>query len=253
MGRSNCGKVKYEGKLFPTKQSGNLEVLEYVSATEVTVRFIETGYTTKCRLANIVSGQIKDRLKPSVYGVGIVGEKYPLENGKQSKEYSVWVRMLDRCYSTTNDTRKTYEGCEVTSSFRYFPFFKDWCHNQVGFGEKGFALDKDILVKGNKVYSPETCCFVPQEINNLLTNKKTGSKSIKSGVSFNKECGKYIVRFSKGSKTKHIGYFVTELEAFLAYKEAKEQQIKVVANRWKDQIDPRVYDALMNWEVDITD
>ena len=253
MGRANCGKVKYEGKLFPTKQSGNLEVLEYVSATEVTVRFIETGYTTKCRLANIMSGQIKDRLKPSVYGVGIVGEKYPLENGKQSKEYTVWVGMLDRCYSTANNTRKTYEGCEVTSSFRYFPFFKDWCHNQVGFGEKGFALDKDILVKGNKVYSPETCCFVPQEINNLLTNKKMGSKSIRSGVSFNKERGKYIVRFSKGSKTKNIGYFVTELEAFLAYKEAKEQQIKVVANRWKDQIDPRVYDALMNWEVDITD
>jgi hypothetical protein len=65
--------------------------------------------------------------------------------------------------------------------------------------------------------------------------------------------GKYIVGFSKRSKTKHIGYFVTELEAFLAYKEAKEQQIKVVANRWKDQIDPRVYDALMNWEVEITD
>ena len=253
MGRVNCGKVKYEGKLFQTKQSGNLEVLEYVSATEVIVRFVETGYTTKCMLANILSGKIKDRLKPSVYGVGVVGEKYPLENGKQSKEYNVWVRMLDRCYSTANNTRKTYEGCEVTSSFRYFPFFKDWCHNQVGFGEKGFALDKDILVKGNKVYSPETCCFVPQEINNLLTNKKMGSKSIRSGVSFNKERGKYIVRFSKGSKTKHIGYFVTELEAFLAYKEAKEQQIKVVANRWKDQIDPRVYDALMNWEVDISD
>ena len=253
MGRANCGKDKYEGKLFPTKQNGTLEIMEYVSAKEITIRFVDTGYTTRCRLENILCGEVKDRLKPSVYGVGIVGEKYPLENGKQSKEYNVWVRMLDRCYSTANNTRKTYEGCEVTSSFRYFPFFKDWCNKQVGFGEKGFALDKDILVKGNKVYSPETCCFVPQEINNLLTNKKMGSKSIKSGVSFNKERGKYIVGFSKGSKTKHIGYFVTELEAFLAYKEAKEQQIKVVANRWKDQIDPRVYDALMNWEVDITD
>ena len=253
MSKLNYCKDKYEGKLFPTKQNGTLEIIEYVSAKEITIRFVDTGYTTRCRLENILCGEVKDRLKPSVYGVGIVGEKYPLENGKQSKEYTVWVGMLDRCYSTANNTRKTYDGCEVTSSFRYFPFFKDWCHNQVGFGEKGFALDKDILVKGNKVYSPETCCFVPQEINNLLTNKKTGSKSIKSGVSFNKEHGKYIVRFSKGSKTKHIGYFVTELEAFLAYKEAKEQQIKVVANRWKDQIDPRVYDALMNWEVDITD
>lgn len=253
MGRANCGKVKYEGKLFPTKQSGNLEVLEYVSATEVTVRFIETGYTTKCRLANIISGQIKDRLKPSVYGVGIVGEKYPLENGKQSKEYNVWVRMLDRCYSTTNDTRKTYEGCEVTSSFRYFPFFKEWCHNQVGFGEKGFALDKDILVKGNKVYSPETCCFVPREINSLFVKRDKLRGEYPVGVCFHKPLNKYVSKLSAYGRSRNLGYFSSVSEAFYVYKEAKETHIKEVANKWKDQIDQRVYEALMNWEVDITD
>jgi len=253
MGRANCGKVKYEGKLFPTKQSGNLEVLECVSATEVTVRFIETGYTTKCRLANIISGQIKDRLKPSVYGVGIVGEKYPLENGKQSKEYTVWVGMLDRCYSTTNDTRKTYEGCEVTSSFRYFPFFKEWCHNQVGFGEKGFALDKDILVKGNKVYSPETCCFVPREINSLFVKRDKLRGEYPVGVCFHKPLNKYVSKLSAYGRSRNLGYFSSVSEAFYVYKEAKETHIKEVANKWKDQIDQRVYEALMNWEVDITD
>ncbi len=253
MGRVNCGKVKYEGKLFPTKQSGNLEVLEYVSATEVTVRFIETGYTTKCRLANIISGQIKNRLKPSVYGVGIVGEKYPLENGKQSKEYNVWVRMLDRCYSTTNDTRKTYEGCEVTSSFRYFPFFKEWCHNQVGFGEKGFALDKDNLVKGNKVYSPETCCFVPREINSLFVKRDKLRGEYPVGVCFHKPLNKYVSKLSAYGRSRNLGYFSSVSEAFYIYKEAKETHIKEVANKWKDQIDQRVYEALMNWEVDITD
>ena len=251
MRSSNYGKVKYEGTIFPTKQNGDLEVLEYVSAKEVVIRFIGTGYTTKCAMVNILSGTVKDRLKPSVYGVGVVGEKYPLENGKQSKEYNVWVRMLDRCYST--HVGHTYKGCSVSENFKYYPFFKDWCHNQVGFGEKGFALDKDILSKGNKTYSEDTCCFVPQEINNLFTNKKVKSNSIKTGVLFNERTKRYSVGFSKGSKTKHLGYYDNEQEAFLAYKQAKEQQIKVVANRWKDQIDPRVYEALMNWEVDITD
>ena len=253
MGRANCGKVKYEGKLFPTKQSGNLEVLEYVSATEVTVRFIETGYTTKCRLANIISGQIKDRLKPSVYGVGIVGEKYPLENGKQSKEYSVWVRMLDRCYSNTNDTRKTYEGCEVTSSFRYFPFFKEWCHNQVGFGEKGFALDKDILVKGNKIYSEDTCCFVPQEINSLFVKSNARRGECLVGVTYRKDRKKYKAGMNNTEGSSFIGHFDTELEAFQAYKQAKESKVKEVAELYKDRIDPRVYEALMNYVVEITD
>ena len=253
MSKLNYCKDKYEGKLFPTKQNGTLEIMEYVSAKEITIRFVDTGYTTRCRLENILCGEVKDRLKPSVYGVGIVGEKYPLENGKQSKEYNVWVRMLDRCYSTTNDTRKTYEGCEVTSSFRYFPFFKDWCHNQVGFGEKGFALDKDILVKGNKIYSEDTCCFVPQEINNLFTNKKVKNNLIKTGVLFNERTKRYSVGFSKGSKTKHLGYFGDEKEAFQAYKQAKEAYIKAVANKWKGKVDPRVYDALMNWTISVGD
>ena len=247
MRSSNYGKVKYEGMIFPTKQNGDLEVLEYVSAKEVVIRFIGTGYTTKCAMVNILSGTVKDRLKPSVYGVGVVGEKYPLENGKQSKEYNVWVRMLDRCYST--HVGRTYKGCSVSENFKYYPYFKDWCYNQVGFGIAGFALDKDILSKGNKTYSEDTCCFVPQEINNLFTNKKVKSNSIKTGVLFNERTKRYCVGFSKGNKTKHLGYYDNEQEASLAYTEAKEAYIKEVAEKWKNKIDPRVYEALMNWTI----
>lgn len=247
MRSSNCGKVKYEGMIFPTKQNGDLEVLEYVSAKEVVIRFIGTGYTTKCAMVNILSGTVKDRLKPSVYGVGVVGEKYPLENGKQSKEYNVWVRMLDRCYST--HVGHTYKGCSVSENFKYYPYFKDWCYKQFGFGIAGYALDKDILSKGNKIYSEDTCCFVPQEINNLFTNKKVKSNYIKTGVLFNERTKRYSVGFSKGNKTKHLGYYDNEQEASLAYTEAKEAYIKEVAEKWKDKIDPRVYEALLDWTI----
>ena len=241
------------GKTFTSSKCGDFVVIEYKDYDNVVVKFTATGSIVTTQLYHVKDGSIKDRMFPSICGVGIVGEKYPLENGKQSKEYTVWVGMLDRCYSTTNDTRKTYEGCEVTSSFRYFPFFKEWCHNQVGFGEKGFALDKDILVKGNKIYSEDTCCFVPQEINNLFTNKKVKNNLIKTGVLFNERTKRYSVGFSKGSKTKHLGYFGDEKEAFAAYKQAKEAYIKEVANKWKDQIDPRVYEALMNWTIGVGD
>ena len=247
MRSSNCGKVKYEGMIFPTKQNGDLEVLEYVSAKEVVIRFIETGHTTKCAMVNILSGTVKDRLKPSVYGVGVVGEKYPLENGKQSKEYNVWVRMLDRCYST--HVGHTYKGCSVSENFKYYPYFKDWCYKQVGFGIAGFALDKDILSKGNKTYSEDTCCFVPQEINNLFTNKKVKSNSIKTGVLFNERTKRYSVGFSKGNKTKHLGYYDNEQEASLAYTEAKEAYIKEVAEDYFNLIDEDVYEALLRYVV----
>ena len=237
------------GKTFTSSKCGDFVVIEYKDYDNVVVKFTATGSIVTTQLYHVKDGSIKDRMFPSICGVGIVGEKYPLENGKQSKEYTVWVGMLDRCYSTTNDTRKTYESCEVTSSFRYFPFFKEWCHNQVGFGEKGFALDKDILVKGNKVYSEDTCCFVPREINSLFVKRKKSRGNFALGVDYKKSVKKFRARCGN----KHLGLFNTELEAFYAYKQAKETYIKEVANKWKDQIEPRVYEALMNYQVEITD
>ena len=241
------------GKTFTSSKCGDFVVIEYKDYDNVVVKFTATGSIVTTQLYHVKDGSIKDRMFPSICGVGIVGEKYPLENGKQSKEYTVWVGMLDRCYSTTNDTRKTYEGCEVTSSFRYFPFFKEWCHNQVGFGEKGFALDKDILVKGNKVYSPETCCFVPREINSLFVKRDKLRGEYPVGVCFHKPLNKYVSKLSAYGRSRNLGYFSSVSEAFYVYKEAKETHIKEVANKWKDQIDHRTHEALMNWEIEITD
>ena len=124
---------------------------------------------------------------------------------------------------------------------------------QIGFDQEGFQLDKDILVKGNKVYSEDTCCFVPAEINYLIikANRIRGKYPI--GIYEDKQAGKFKVRISVGGKQKHIGRYYCEKEAFYAYKQAKEAYIKEVAEKWKDKIDPKVYDALMQYDVEITD
>ena len=110
-------------------------------------------------------------------------------------------------------------------------------------------MDKDILVKGNKIYSEDTCCFVPREINSLFVKRKKSRGNFALGVDYKKSVKKFRARCGN----KHLGLFNTELEAFYAYKQAKETYIKEVANKWKDQIDPRVYNALMKYEVEITD
>ena len=188
---------------------------------------------------------------PSVYGVGITGEKIPVVDGKRCKQRELWVRMLDRCYSKGKN-KPTYEGCSVSENFKYYPFFKEWCEKQIGFDVKGFALDKDILVKGNKVYSEDACVFVPQEINNILTYKKSTNKGLSASVALQKS-GRYSVSFRKDRITQNLGRFDTPEEAFQAYKQVKESYIKEVAEKWKGDIDPRVYEALMNWKVEITD
>lgn len=116
-----------------------------------------------------------------------------------------------------------------------------------------FDLDKDLLVRGNKVYSEYSCVFIPQEVNKVLTksNKTRGENLI--GVTFEKSSGKFISQISVNGRNVKIGRFKTEIEAFNAYKEAKEYILRGLAEKWKDRIDPRAYNALMNYQVDITD
>ena len=116
---------------------------------------------------------------------------------------------------------------------------------------KEFALDKDILLKGNKIYSPETCCFVPQEINNLFIKRLRGRGKYPIGVSLNK--GKYFSEISCGNTRISLGYFDTPQEAFQAYKTAKEAYIKEVADKWRGQITEQVYEAMYNYKVEIDD
>lgn len=111
-----------------------------------------------------------------IFGVGINDHDKPtFVNGKSIKEYQIWTDMLRRCYSEFELNRHpTYKGCEASDNFKRFSGFLSWAENQIGFCKDGWQLDKDIIIKGNKIYSEETCCFVPPEINSLFVkNKKT--------------------------------------------------------------------------------
>ena len=242
------------GKTFNTNNYGKLIVIGYENNRSVEVKFIDTGYITKTELVQIKKGTVKDRLKPSVYNVGILGDSSTFdENGKKLKTCELWYNVLQRCYDHRYmEIRPTYSDCEVSEYFKFYPNFKNWCENQIGFDKKNWHLDKDVLIKGNKVYSPETCCFVPQEINVLFTKRQSLRGKCPIGVHLNGN--KFVASLCKfGEKRNHLGRFNTEKEAFLVYKEAKELHIKEVANKYKGQIDDKVYQALMSYEVEITD
>ena len=249
------------GKTFHTNSFGKLTVVEKVGKSKALVRFEETGFETVAYLSEVRRGKVADKLKPTYLGVGILGSKSTknLENNKHCKEYILWSGMLCRCYDEKYSNNKpTYKGCTTSDMFRNYSFFYEWCDSQIGFSKvdesgKSFQLDKDILVKGNKLYSEDTCCFVPQEVNLLLATSKLKRGEYPLGVSYHKRVKKYSSTVRKGGGNKHLGYFLSPEEAFLAYKAAKEDYIKEVANKWKDQIDPRVYEALMKWEISESD
>jgi len=187
-------------------------------------------------------------------GTGTRGEYPSYINGKQTPSYVIWGGMLKRCYDPKYLAKQpTYVDCTVVEDFKNFQYFAKWCDNQVGFGNKGWQLDKDILVKGNKLYSEDNCAFVPREINGLVVrcNAKRGVYPI--GVSFDKQTGRYLSQCRGVGNARHVGRFDTIGEAFSAYKVAKELEVKRVAKLFKGLIDDRVYNKLVEWEVDFND
>ena len=244
------------GKICKSKSSGDFKIIKYNDSGNVEIQFLKTGFEMVTRLDCITDGRVKDRYSPSVYGIGIVGAKYPTKvSGVETKEYVLWKSMLARCYSDVYKKKKpTYEGCEVSGNFKSYEYFYEWCQKQIGFNNEGWQLDKDLLAKGNKIYSESTCVFIPKDINLLLTKCTASRGEYLIGVCWNKKDKAFIARVCKNKeKREHLGFFKTEIEAFNAYKQAKEVFIKEQAEIYKGKVDQRVYEALMKYTVEITD
>ena len=243
------------GREFETKHYGKCVIVEYVDSTNVTVMFYEPECCVKCHLSQLRRGYVKNPICPRVYGVGFFGVgKY--DSKKDRKIYDIWKAMLLRCYCTIkHGHRPTYKDVTVCEEWFNFQNFAEWCYSQKFFNfkdEKGnsYHLDKDILVKGNKVYSPETCCFVPAYVNTMLLGCDKVRGIYPKGVCYHKGTGVVVAQLRSPSGEKiHLGSFSSEEEAFQAYKKAKEGLLREVAETLKDVLDPRIYTALLEWEI----
>ena len=199
---------------------------------------------------------LRDRTIPNVYGVGYMGNNFELKsscNGKKCPIYDMWYRIIERCYSKKlHDRCPTYTDCCVSDDFKDYSKWRKWYDNYQ-YKHDGWQLDKDLLVKGNKIYSSETCVFLPHIINSVLTksNKTRGNYLI--GVYFDAHNNKFKSYLSKRGKKMSLGYFENEMDAHLAYKTAKEEYLKELAEEYKGRLDPKAYNALKNYVVDIDD
>ena len=193
-------------------------------------------------------------VKATVQGVGCNDVQFQIKiDGKHIWQYQLWKSMMDRCFDAKYKQRyPTYENVTCCDEWLSFANFLEWVNKEVEYKGKpvGLALDKDILVKGNKTYSPDVCRFVPQAVNSLLLDSGATRGIYPVGVCFDKGCGKFVAYLKCFGKLKHLGLFLTPEDAFAAYKVAKEAQIKVVALRHKDVLKPAVFESLMSWEIE---
>lgn len=189
-------------------------------------------------------------MEPVMCGVGYRGS----ENVDcKSESYLKWHDMLCRCYNAKfHERQPQYKGCTVCEEWLNYSNFKVWYDKNKIRGME-LDLDKDILFKGNKVYSPETCCFVPHTINTLFLSRKEARGDYPIGVSYEKEKKKFRAAMAFMGEQIKLGTFDTAESAFARYKEYKEDFIKDMAEQYKDEIPDKVYEAMMNWKIEIDD
>lgn len=192
----------------------------------------------------------KRAMEPVMCGVGYRGS----ENVDcTSKSYLKWHDMLVRCYNEKfHERQPQYKGCTVCEEWLNYSNFKVWYYQNKIHGME-LDLDKDILFKGNKMYSPETCCFVPHAINTLFLSKKADRGDYPIGVSYEKDKKKFRAEMSFMGRQIKLGTFDAVESAFARYKEYKEDFIKDMAEQYRDKIPDKVYEAMMDWKIEIVD
>lgn len=246
------------GKDFKTNNYGDCFVVDYKSAMNVTVLFYNPFCAVKCTVDRLKRGTVANPLQRNICGRGYIGiGKY--SSTENQRIYTMWLNMMRRCYDERiHVNQPTYKESEVCEEWWDFQNFAEWCNREKGFdyydtNGRVFQLDKDILLKGNKDYSPETCCFVPMSINFLFTKRVNHRGEYPIGVHYCKRYSKFKAHVNVNGKRKHLGTFETQDEAFFAYKNAKEGCIKETANIWRHLIGDMTYNALLTYEVDLSD
>ena len=164
--------------------------------------------------------------------------------------------MLRRCYHPNELKRNpTYIDCVVSEDFLRFSNFLKFVKSMKEYGlrddnGRSYCLDKDILSTDKKIYDENTICLIPQEINKFFQNRQADRGKFSAGVYYDKDRSKFCARVTYKGKTKFLGRFCTEYDAWCSYKEYKKQVAIELAEKWHGRVDKRVYETLINYNAD---
>lgn len=251
-------KIDRVGEVAINNQGLKMEIIGYRSGKDLDIEFEDGVIVKGSNYSNFKKGSVKNYNHREICGVGYAGYGKYITRGK-NKDYNMynsWKSMLNRCYnSKTKEKNTSYANCKVCEEWHSYQNFAKWYEENKWDNELELCVDKDILIKNNKTYSPSSCILVTRRINSLFVNRKKSRGNYALGV--NKRGKIYLSRCGDGEGGReHIGAFSTEKEAFEYYKEFKENVFKRVADEYRikyPNFPQKVYDAMYNYKVEIDD
>ena len=266
-------KIDRTGEVGVSNEGCIMKIVAYNNREDIIVEFQdEHKYRVHTNYQAFKKGKCKNPFYPSVHGYGYLGVDKEgnvpkIGESKDGKlcstwEYNKWMNMLQRCFDNKlKEKRPTYKDTACCERWLYFAnFLEDFeiLKQEYSWNEnEKLNLDKDILHKGNKIYSLENCVLVPDWINSLFTKRDNDRGSYPVGVTYRKQCKKYEAQCHINGKLTSLGLYNTPEQAFNAYKIAKEQEIKRIVNDCVSKgymaKDSRLYNAMISYQVEIDD
>lgn len=241
------------GDVFQLTGGGCCTVVEYQSWDKVRIRHNDSyAHEALVQSSHLRRGSVKNPYWPTVYGVGFVGsgEHAASENKSPTREYTIWIGMIQRCYDEKTQSKyPTYIGVTVCNEWHNFQSFAAWLKAQRNWGREGFHIDKDLTVAGSKVYSPSTCALVPSPVNRSITACDSARGDFPVGVVFKKRDSRFYAQMNVDGVMRHIGSYASADEAFSAYKAKKKDSLRQLAEKYKKDISETIYKNLCSWEI----
>lgn len=240
------------GEKFTICDGYEATIVEYRSATDLDVLLNEGTLIKNITYSNLKNRSIKNPNHLSVYDIGCIGqgEHRSTIDGKLSKAYDVWHSFLRRSYwKGYHASEKSYKDVTVCEEWLNFQNFAIWFYkNYDATYMQNWDLDKDIVCPDCKIYSPETCNFVPVEVNKFFCKPCSKSTTLPIGINMNGSGFKAEVNL--GGKN-ILGKTFKKLEdAVLFYKTEKEKYAGILAEKWKGLINDKIYEKLINYKVE---
>ena len=244
-------KLKYEGLKSKTNEGYEIEIIEYRGYYNCIIKLYTDENKTSFLLVDkplkiFKKGEIKNPYHKSVMGVGFVGEGLykPSKDNKDTKEYTRWYCMLRRCYDKKyQEKHPTYKGCTVDERWHNFQVFAEWHERNYNLETmQGWHLDKDIVCKECKIYSPETCMFLPKEINNLFKEGKNLNSVRKKG-------NRFLSYLSINNKQEYLGSFYSKEEAKKCSKDRKLLYVAEIIEKFKDVLSAQSQEHIVNYYI----
>lgn len=233
------------GMINKNKFGTDMKIIKVVSWDKVIVQFQdEHKFEKEVFYQNFRNGTVKNPYDRVILGRGYlgVGKYKAVVNGRITDQYNAWSNIILRCYSDKHRYLfESYPDCEICEEWCDFQVFAKWYDENYYQVEGRLHIDKDVLVKGNKIYSPDTCLLLPQRINMIFTSKPN-KWNLPSGISMSKS-GKYITSYNGV----HLGLKNTLEEAVDTHDAAKRIHIKEVVEEYKTILPDKVRDALLRW------